>query len=288
MAKQSEELGSDGDAKASVYKDLLPRVISGTVLALGALALTYWGLVSFAALILVISLILCWEWGGVIRGGKGFDLVLAIHAGAVALAVVLAGMTLPVLALLALAVGALAIIGLQFGNNARLSALGVVYVGLAAVALLWFRADAPHGFAAVLFLFAAVWATDIAAYAAGRAIGGPKLWPAVSPKKTWSGLIGGVLAGTAAGTFCAIYFAGAPAGLAAFTAMVLALISQAGDMAESALKRGFDVKDSSDLIPGHGGFMDRVDGLIAAVAAAALFAILTNVAAPAKALLFWG
>jgi len=286
MDNESVGQASAGNTAASAYRDLLPRVISGAVLAIGALVLTYWGLMAFALLILAVSLILCWEWGGVIRG-KGLDLILAIHGGAVGLAIVLAGMGLPALGILALAIGALAIIGLQFGNNARLSALGVFYVGLPAVALLWFRGDARHGFAAVVFLFAAVWATDIGAYAAGRAIGGPKLWPAVSPKKTWSGLIGGVLAGALAGTFCAIFLADAPAALAAVTATVLAVISQCGDMAESALKRGFDVKDSSGLIPGHGGFMDRVDGLIAAVTAAAIFAMAGNIAAPAKALLFW-
>lgn len=271
---------------ASAFRDLLPRLISGAVLALGAIGLTYWGLLPFAVLVMAVALILCWEWASVVRG-RWQDPTFLVHVLAVAAAVVLGALNMAGLALVVLAIGALAIVGLEFGNRSRLSAAGVLYAGLPAVGLLWFRGDDPHGFAAVMFLFLAIWSTDIGAYIAGRAIGGPKLWPAVSPKKTWSGLIGGVLSGGLAGMLCAIYLADAPAGTTALTAILLALISQGGDMAESALKRRFDIKDSSALIPGHGGFMDRVDGLIAAVVAAALFAIAVNAAAPATALLFW-
>lgn len=130
--------------------------------------------------------------------------------------------------------------------------------------------DRPDlGIWGVLWMFGVVWATDIAAYFTGRALGGPKLWPSVSPKKTWSGFAGGLAGGTACGT--AVAYAAArsgtvlPAGLGilAVAAALASVASQAGDLTESAMKRAFDVKDSGRLIPGHGGVMDRLDGFAA-------------------------
>jgi phosphatidate cytidylyltransferase len=127
------------------------------------------------------------------------------------------------------------------------------------------RGHPAHSLVAVLWLFAVVWLTDIGAYFAGRAIGGPKLWPRVSPKKTWSGSIGGLITGTCAAVAVVLvarrqfglgWFDGA--GLVALT-VVASVVSMAGDLAESALKRTFKVKDSSHLIPGHGGVLDRLD-----------------------------
>jgi len=139
-----------------------------------------------------------------------------------------------------------------------------------AVSLLTLRPDPAFGLAAVLFVLAVVWATDIGAYAAGRTLGGPKLWPAVSPKKTWSGFVGGLIAALIAGIVVAL-IAGARPGLTiAILSVALSLASQAGDLFESALKRRFGVKDASHLIPGHGGLMDRVDGLTFAAPVAAL------------------
>jgi phosphatidate cytidylyltransferase len=129
------------------------------------------------------------------------------------------------------------------------------------------RAD-EVGLIAVLWLFAVVWSTDIAAFYCGRAFGGPLLWPAISPKKTWSGATGGTLAAIVAG--CAVVYA---AGIAlhpahALVALVVSIASQAGDLFESAIKRRFHVKDASQLIPGHGGVMDRLDGFVAAATVA--------------------
>ena len=266
--------------------DLAPRIISALVLAAVALGLTWWGLWPFLALVLTVAVILSWEWGGMIRG-DGADSVFLVHGLAVAAALVLTALKLNGYAMLVLLIGCLIVGAMRFREKGKLSALGVFYAGLPAAALLWFRGDSTYGFYAIIFLFAVVWSTDIGAYAAGRAIGGPKLWPAVSPKKTWAGLIGGVSAAVIAAMICSAFMDGTPLARLSVTALLLALISQGGDLAESALKRGFDIKDSSTLIPGHGGFMDRVDGLIAAVVAAALFALAINAAAPARALLFW-
>jgi phosphatidate cytidylyltransferase len=150
-------------------------------------------------------------------------------------------------------------------------ALGVLYIGLTGIALIELRQDTEAGRDNVLFLFAVVWASDIGAYAAGRTVGGPRLWPAVSPNKTWAGAIGGMAAAILVGVAVAATFARIPS-LPAVVAVaaLLGVASQAGDLLESAIKRHFHVKDSSHLIPGHGGLLDRMDGVLAAAPVAAL------------------
>lgn len=141
---------------------------------------------------------------------------------------------------------------------------GFVYAAIALAAPVVLRSDAEMGLAAVLWLFAVVWVSDIMAYFCGRLIGGPKLWPRVSPKKTWSGFIGGTAFSVAAATGVAAAF-GAPSLLpVAIVSLAAAVISQGGDLFESSLKRRFGVKDSGTLIPGHGGLMDRLDGFVLA------------------------
>ena len=150
-------------------------------------------------------------------------------------------------------------------------AAGIVYIGVPVVAILWLR---DQGRETAFWLLLVVWATDIVAYFAGRMIGGWKLMPRVSPKKTWAGLIGGVVGAAIVGGIvaAALHLAVAPWALAGASA-VLALVSQAGDLFESAVKRRFDAKDSGTLIPGHGGVLDRIDGLMAAAPAAAVFCL---------------
>jgi phosphatidate cytidylyltransferase len=165
---------------------------------------------------------------------------------------------------------------------------GLVYAGLLLLAPILLRRDAAFGLTAILFLFAIVWATDIAAYFAGRAIGGPKLWPAVSPKKTWSGAIGGTIGGVAAGLLL-IHLSGLViAPMLVLVALVLSVASQAGDLLESAIKRHFGAKDASQLIPGHGGLMDRLDGFLTAAAAAVMVGLWRGgFDGPARGLLVW-
>jgi phosphatidate cytidylyltransferase len=151
-------------------------------------------------------------------------------------------------------------------------ALGIVYIGVPVAAILWLRdQDRETAF----WLLLVVWATDIMAYTAGRLIGGWKLMPQVSPKKTWAGLIGGVIGAAIVGGLVAdgLHLA-IDAWLLAAASAVLALVSQAGDLFESAVKRHFHAKDSGALIPGHGGILDRIDGLMAAAPAAAVFCLL--------------
>ena len=180
-----------GPPKSSA--DLRPRLIAGAVMAAVALGLDYAGLIPFAALVLLVALLMCWEWGRVIRG-ENFGAAFVIHSASVGAAVVLAGIGHVILAFVAALIGVVLMLAMPFGPRRLMSAAGIFYVGLPAIAMLWFRGDEPYGFMAVLFIFAVVWSSDIAAFAAGRTFGGPKLWPSVSPNKTWSGFAGGVSA----------------------------------------------------------------------------------------------
>ena len=154
----------------------------------------------------------------------------------------------------------------------RWMAAGFAYAAVIAVVPPLVREHPQLGLVGILWMFAVVWFTDIAAYFTGRRLGGPKLWPAVSPNKTWSGFLGGLIAAVAAGAAVAIIasrFGWRPPvslGMVIFVSAVASVLSQLGDLGESALKRHFGAKDSSRLIPGHGGFMDRLDGFWAVAA----------------------
>jgi phosphatidate cytidylyltransferase len=154
-----------------------------------------------------------------------------------------------------------------------LGPFGLAYIALAGVALLWLREDPLAGRANVLFLLLIVWAGDIGAYLAGRLIGGARLAPRISPGKTWSGAFGGLLAAVAIGTLAAHFLSDIGIVRVAALAAGLGVIAQAGDLLESFAKRRLEVKDSGRLIPGHGGLLDRLDGVLAAAPAAALLAL---------------
>jgi phosphatidate cytidylyltransferase len=167
-------------------------------------------------------------------------------------------------------------------------AAGVAYAALLLAAPVVLRGDVTYGMTAIFFLFAIVWATDVAGYFAGRAIGGPKLAPAISPKKTRSGAIAGLVAVIFIVAMGVRYVPGARLVPLIVLAVSLSIVSQAGDLAESALKRRFDVKDASQIIPGHGGVMDRLDGFWAAAVCAAIIGLVRGgFAEPAKGLLVW-
>lgn len=159
------------------------------------------------------------------------------------------------------------------GANVGWKFPGLLYAAIAFAAPVVLRADAELGLAAVLWLFAIVWVSDVMAYVCGRLIGGPKLWPRVSPKKTWSGFLGGTAFSVAAATGVAAAFGVPKLVPVAVVGLIAAVLSQGGDLFESSLKRHFGVKDSGKLIPGHGGLMDRLDGFVLA----GLFALLLGV-----------
>jgi phosphatidate cytidylyltransferase len=165
-------------------------------------------------------------------------------------------------------------LGLCRGSgSASLRSAGLVYILLAGAALLWLRLDSFVGRADVLFLLLVIWAGDIGAYLIGRWIGGPRLAPRISPGKTWSGAAGGLLAAIAAGLFVAHVLSDTVTWRAVVIAAGLGVIAQGGDLLESFVKRRLEVKDSGRLIPGHGGLLDRLDGMLAAAPVAALLAL---------------
>jgi phosphatidate cytidylyltransferase len=177
-------------------------------------------------------------------------------------------------ALVTLALG-LAAVALFSPQRRGWNAAGFLYAAAAEVASVLVRLDQSDGFVALILILLVVWVTDIGGYFAGRGIGGPKLWPRVSPKKTWAGAIGGFAASlVVAGVFAA--FGLAKTAPILLLGAALSVASQLGDLFESAVKRRFGVKDSSQLIPGHGGLMDRLDGFVAAVVMAAIFGLLRD------------
>ncbi|MGD9668359.1 MAG: phosphatidate cytidylyltransferase [Hyphomicrobiaceae bacterium] len=278
--------GTSGSGMAQGPKtssDLKPRLIAGAVMAAVALILDYAGPIPFALLVVGVAVVMCWEWGRLVRA-EDYGPALVVHALAVVFAGVLAAAGLPALGLAALAIGAGVLLAMPFGSRRLMSTAGVAYVGLPVIALLWLRDDPALGFEAVLFLFAIVWGSDIGAFAAGRGIGGPKLWPRVSPNKTWAGFFGGLTAGLVAGIIFAHVVPGTSSLVLAVVGLILALAAQMGDLAESALKRRFGIKDSSAIIPGHGGVMDRADSMVAVSIAVSLLALLVNADSPARAL----
>jgi phosphatidate cytidylyltransferase len=248
------------------------------------LAALWAGVLPFAIVVGIVGVLVAWEWGRIVRSAAGVDAILIIQALAVAASALLSAWSLAGLGFILVLVAAIISALLAFGERGHVAAFGTLYAGLPTVALVWFYHGAA-GFLAVLFLLLTVWATDTGAYFAGRLIGGPRLWPRVSPNKTWSGLAGGVIAGGLVGVVLTLLHSELSLPHMMVAGALLAIVSQAGDLLESALKREYGVKDASTLIPGHGGFMDRIDGLAAAVVAAAIFAVAVNIQAPARALL---
>ena len=257
--------------------ELGTRVGTGIVLVGAAVTALWLGGLAFAALASAAVLVMFTEWAAMHR----LPLLLR-RLGLAALGVVAwvaAVMAAPADALMLLG-GAAGLLGLFAGRlhkgAGRPMALGLLYCGLPLVALIWLRA-APWGFHATLFVMAVVWGADIAAYFTGRSLGGPRLAPAISPNKTWSGAIGGLAGALVAAGLLALVWPGhanvAGLGRLAMLALPLAVLSILGDLFESHLKRRAGVKDSGSILPGHGGVMDRLDGLVpAAVAGAGAFA----------------
>jgi phosphatidate cytidylyltransferase len=264
----------NGAPAASAERDsrnLSTRIIAAAVLIPLAIAIAYAGGWLWTSLVTLAAIGLYVEWLMVV--GRVAD-KRVVASGVVALAA--AGFCLAIgridAALGVLGVGLVAV-ALITPAQRNWSALGFLYAAAAEIASVLLRLDPVNGFAALVFVLVIVWVTDSGGYFAGRGIGGPKLWPRVSPKKTWAGAIGGLVASLAvAGAFAALDLG--KAGPLLMISGVLSVVSQLGDLFESAVKRRFGVKDSSQIIPGHGGLMDRLDGFVAAVAVAALFGFL--------------
>ena len=237
-----------GESAAAARSNLTLRVISSAVMAPVTIAVAWYGGWLFVLFWAIAAGLVLWEWSRLVTGSAPR----------------------------------------RYGVFAGWMIAGLLYAGVLLLAPVTLRRDPAFGFVALLFLFAVVWVTDIAAYFAGRGIGGPKLWAVISPNKTWSGALGGALGGTAAG-LATCRFAGLDlAPMLVLVTLALSIASQAGDLLESAIKRHFGAKDASHLIPGHGGLMDRLDGFLTAVLAAALIGLARGgLDGAARGLLVW-
>jgi phosphatidate cytidylyltransferase len=258
-------------ASGGESRNLRTRIIAALVLAPAAIGIAWAGGFLWIGLVTLAAIGMYVEWLTIVGTAQEKQTVAAGIA-----ALVLSGLSL------ALGYGAFSLVVLVIGTAAvaavsrrlRLwSVAGFCYAAAAAFASAQVRLDDAYGFVALIFVMLVVWAADIGGYFAGRGIGGPKLWPRVSPKKTWAGAIGGFAGGlVVAAGFAAI-------GIGKLTPLLLlaaflSVVSQSGDLFESAVKRRFGVKDSSQIIPGHGGLLDRLDGFVAAIVVAALFGFL--------------
>jgi phosphatidate cytidylyltransferase len=267
---------TEGDAAPaaageSSSRNLLMRVVVAAVLIPLAVAIAYAGGWLWAVLVTAAAIGLFVEWLSVV--GLAGATALSIRGG---VALALGGICFAVgridAALIVLALGLISVLWTA-PERRGWAAAGFCYAAAAEIASVLLRLDPAKGFAALMFVLVIVWVTDSGGYFAGRGIGGPKLWPSVSPKKTWAGAVGGFAASLAVAGAFAEFDLGRTVPLLV-SAAILSVASQLGDLFESAVKRRFGIKDSSHLIPGHGGLMDRLDGFVAAVVLAAIFGFL--------------
>jgi phosphatidate cytidylyltransferase len=282
---------SEGGWAARLGNDFIVRLLSGLAMAAAVALLTLSGPTPFALLVLTASVLVGWEWARLVHGPEA-GILLVVQLVSVAIAGLLAAFLSVGLGLLVLPIGAILATLLSLGRNSFLAGLGVLYAGFPAVVLIWLRSGTPPdqqdpwlGMLAVFFLILIVATADTAAFVCGRLLRGPLLWPEVSPNKTWAGFLGAVGATALVGGLFALAVPGASVLRLAVVGALLALVAQGGDLAESSLKRRFGAKDAGSILPGHGGVMDRVDGLVAAASAVGLAAMVIDMHSPARALL---
>jgi phosphatidate cytidylyltransferase len=262
-------------AERGSQSSLRLRTLSALVLAPIAIAAAWFGWPWLPIVTAAAGAVMAWEWARLCRAGR------LGASGVVLIGAVLAALAAQAAAGVALATGvSVAGAAIVFwmarrepGDAAHWLALGALWVALPCVLLLWLAGMEGAGRVTLLWIFAVVWSTDIGAYAIGRGLGGPRLAPHWSPGKTWAGLIGGAGCAALAGWGTARVLGSSAVLPLVLMSAGLAIVGQFGDLAESVAKRRFGVKDSSGLIPGHGGLLDRLDGLLAVIPAVAVLAL---------------
>lgn len=264
--------------KSARINNLVLRIASAAVLAPLALWAAWLGGWPFALFWAVAAIAVLWEWITLVAGPDS-RLMFSSCGSALVVAAMLAARGRAVAAILLVGLGALAATVFAPRGQRRWITAGIAYAGALLLTPLLLRgdnllgADDRLGFVALVLLFAVVWTTDVFGYFAGRSFGGPKLMPKISPKKTWSGAIAGLIGAMIAAVAIARGFGDFNLWAIALLALVLSIVSQAGDLLESFIKRRFNAKDASGLVPGHGGVMDRLDGFWAACLLACLIGL---------------
>ncbi len=263
---------TDAPPKRIRFGDLGVRLASGVALAALVLVDLWLGGLWVVALASLGTVLMFWEYHRLVTASASrFEPRLLVMGTAGVLAIVLTALSGLAAGVVALVLGAAAVAVIA-RPRARWLVPGMLYIGLAMCFLIWLRLGADAGLALLLWLILVVIAADVGAYFVGRLVGGPRLWPAVSPGKTWSGALGGlalaVLVGVAVGTRVEMDQPGV-----AVLSLAVAIASQLGDLLESAVKRHYNVKDASSLIPGHGGLLDRLDGVLGALWFLALYQV---------------
>ncbi len=243
------------------------------ILAVLAPSISWIGPWPFLVVMAAAIALLAHEWSVMTSRERPLGIALAIAVGLLAAEFVAyrGHYHLAWLVLLA-AIAACAVVALVLRARPLDAAFGAFYLGAPCLALTWVRLGAQDGLAWTILLLAVTWAADIGAFAVGNIVGGPKLWPRFSPNKTWSGFAGALIVAMGVGASVTVAFGShmrVSLGAAALMGLIGGLATMAGDLLESILKRRFGVKDSGDLIPGHGGLLDRVDGLMFAILAVA-------------------
>ncbi len=251
------------------------RVVSALVLAPIGLAAAWFGPPLLSLVVAIAGGLMAWEWARLCRIGKvGGNAIVAAVVAVVVAAVIAATLDLPRLAVAIAVLGSAAVAVSGRGGFAPvLLGCGTLWIALPSIALIWLALDRDAGRATTLWILAIVWATDIGAFVAGRSFGGPRLAPRFSPNKTWSGLVGGIVCAVAVGGVTGLLLQSDHRGPLLLLSGLLAVVAQIGDLAESIAKRHFGVKDSSGLIPGHGGLLDRLDGMLAVIPTVALLTL---------------
>ncbi len=271
---------NDGMALRPVRSGTSPlraRILSALVMLPAAVAAVMAGSPYFEVMAILAALVMAWEWARICNEGR-LGLHGYLHLAIMALALAAAALKSFDLSLVIVVTGSAAVFyaaRVASDDRAAWAAAGVLAVGLPVVALIWIEGASGAGWQTVMWLFGAVWATDIGAYGFGRWIGGARMAPRISPGKTWAGLAGGAACAAAWSVLWGWHLAAPSLLWLGIAGILVAIFAQAGDLAVSVVKRRFGVKDTSGLIPGHGGVLDRVDGLMgsAPVLAVSLFAV---------------
>ena len=276
MTSADENAGTVRRLARAEFGSLRPRILSAAALAPFPIAAIWFGSPWLPLLTALAGALMAWEWGRLCRRGR-FGTTGILLVGVVLAAIATATLATAEFALGFTLLGA----GVVFWSarqrpdlDPEWIAFGALWVALPCICLLWLARGGPNGRATLLWVFAVVWVTDIGAYVIGRTLGGPRLAPRLSPQKTWSGSVGGAACAALTGWATAAWLGISPALPVVLVSAGLAIVEQFGDLAESVAKRRFGVKDSSGLIPGHGGLLDRLDGLLAVIPVVALLTLI--------------